>query len=101
MRSRWSSVINDIKLLIEAIKKLIPELKRPKQRGRKPKRSLKSYLSLIVVKEAKKASLRDAEASLSKLVCNERVPKSTIAYWERRFDSSLIERIVRTLGRKV
>jgi hypothetical protein len=101
MRSRWSSVINDIKLLIEAIKKLIPELKRPKQRGRKPKRSLKSYLSLIVAKEAKKTSLREAEVGLSKLVCNERVPKSTISYWEKRFDSSLIERIVKAIGSKV
>jgi hypothetical protein len=76
-------------------------LKDLKQKGRKPKRSLKSYLSLIVAKEAKKASLREAEVGLSKLVCNERVPKSTIAYWERRFDSRLIERIVRALGRKV
>jgi hypothetical protein len=101
MRSRWSSVINDIKLIIEVIKKLIPELKRPKQRGRKPKRSLKSYLSLIVAKEARKASLREAEANLSEFVCDERVPKSTIAYWEKRFDSSLIEMLVRVLGKEI
>jgi hypothetical protein len=34
MRARWYSIINDIKLLIDTIKKLIPKLKRPKKRGR-------------------------------------------------------------------
>ena len=101
MRARWYSIINDIKLLIDTIKKLIPELERPNQRGRKPKRSLKDYLSLIVAKEARKASLRDAEASLSELVCNERIPKSTIAYWEAKFDSNLIERLVKAVGSKI
>lgn len=101
MRARWSAIINDIKLLIENIKRLIPDIRRAKQRGRKPKRSLKSYLALIVTKEAEKASLRKAEASYSKLVCNERVPKSTIAYWEHRFDQSLIERLVAEIGAKV
>jgi hypothetical protein len=45
--------------------------------------------------------LREAEAKLSEFVCDERVPKSTIAYWERRFDPSLIERLVRAVGSKV
>ncbi|MDT7858472.1 MAG: hypothetical protein RQ930_00245 [Candidatus Aenigmarchaeota archaeon] len=59
----WSPIINDTRLLIRTIKSFISEPKRPKQKGRKPKK-LKEYLSLIVAKEARKALLRYAESSL-------------------------------------
>ena len=101
MEARWSTIINDIKLLIRTIKRLIPKLKRNKRRGRKPKHSLQNYLALIITKEARKASLREAEANYSKLVCKARVPKSTINYWEHRFDPKLIERLVKALGVRI
>jgi hypothetical protein len=101
MLPRWNSIINDIKLLISTIKRLIPEIERAEQRGRKPKRRLKDYLALIVTKEAEKASLREAESNYSKLGCKQRVPKSTINYWEKKFDPSLIERLVKAIGSEV
>ena len=90
-KARWSPITNNIILFIKTIKKLIPEIHRKKQRGRKPKHSLREYLALIVTKEAE----------YSKLVCKRRVPKSTINYWEHKFDSNLIESLVKALGKKI
>jgi hypothetical protein len=38
MKARWYSIINDIKLLIDTIKKLIHKLKRQKQREKESQR---------------------------------------------------------------
>jgi hypothetical protein len=46
MRSRWSSVINDIKLLIEAIKKAYPRAKKAEAKGKEAKEKLKKLLKL-------------------------------------------------------
>ncbi|MEM7826722.1 MAG: transposase [Candidatus Aenigmatarchaeota archaeon] len=71
------------------------------KRGRKPKHSIRSYFKLIIVKGAKKASLREAEQDYSKTVCKSRVDHSVIHYWEKRFDKTLIERMVKTVGNRV
>lgn len=94
-------VINDIKAFLKALSKLISEPITRAKRGRKPKHDLREYLRLIVAKEAKKASLREAELNYSKLVCGVRVDHSVIHYRERRFDSSLIESLVKAIGKEV
>jgi len=69
MKTRWNPVINDINLLLKALRKLISEPIDRVKRGRKPKHDLREYLKLIVAKEARK--------------CNLRVGHSVIHYWEK------------------
>jgi hypothetical protein len=79
MKSRWNPVINDINLLLKALSKLISEpIDRTSKRGRKPKHDLREYLKLIIAKEARKCSLREAELSYSQLICGYRVDHSVI-----------------------
>jgi len=84
-----------------ALLKLISESIPRTKRGRKPKHDLRSYLKLIIIKEANKASLREAEIKYSKIICKERVDHSVIHYWEKKFDSNLIEKLVKNLGNKI
>ena len=68
------------------MKKIVRKVFPHKQnaRGRPPKHNPEGYLTLLVAKEYDKKSLRGAEVRLSKLVCNERVDHSVIAYWEKK-----------------
>jgi len=66
-----------------------------KRPGRKPRINEK------IIKEATKSSLREAEIKYSKLICKERIDHSVIHYWEKKFDSNLIERLVKNLGNKI
>jgi hypothetical protein len=61
-----------------------------KSRGRKPKREIAKYALIITIKELKKKNLREAEADLSGLICNERVDHSVIAYWEKKPQMTLL-----------
>ena len=102
MKARWNPVINDIKALLQALRELIPEpIERAKQRGRKPKHDLREYLRLIVVKEARKCSLREAEINYSELICGKRVDHSIIHYWEKKFNPGLIENLVKPIGKEI
>jgi len=83
MKTRWNPVINDINLLLKALRKLISEPIDRVKRGRKPKHDLREYLKLIVAKEARKCNLREAELSYSELICGSRVDHSVIHYWEK------------------
>lgn len=102
MLPRWSSVLNNLKLFLAKLELLLRvRIKRKSNRGRKPKRSLRSYLRLIITKEYKKASLRSAEQDFSKLVCKRRVDHSVIHYWEKKFDKGLVESITAKIGKEI
>jgi hypothetical protein len=101
MLKRWDPEINDLKVFLNALNELINEPINRSKRGRKPKHDLRSYLKLIIIKEANKASLREAEIKYSKIICKERIDHSVIHYWEKKFDSNLIERLVKNLGNKI
>jgi len=101
MLPRWNSVIHNIKAFVRALNELVTHRFKRNKRGRKPKHSIRSYFKIIVAKEAKKASLREAEQDYSMLVCNGRVDHSVIHYWEKKFDKALIENIVKAIGRRI
>ena len=67
------------------------------RRGRLSKREAVTYISVIVLKEILKSSLREAE-SLSRIFIGERIPKSTIAYWEKRY-GHLLSEMLEELGK--
>lgn len=98
IRARWDPIVNDVSKLLKAFDALLPSRLDRAKRGRKPKHSLKAYLKLICLKEAKKASLRGAEVDYSKLVCGARVDHSVIRYWEKRLDKELIQALVAKAG---
>ena len=92
----------NIRKFMKALKELIFEPINRAKRGREPKHDLREYLRLIVAKEARKASLREAEVEYSKLICKERVDHSVIHYWEKKFSdrlkSSLIPTTITRIG---
>jgi len=97
---RWYSSLGNIKLIVQKLRHVIPEIK-PNTRGQPPKHPVKDYLVLIVLKEFKKASLRDAETDWSEYICGERVDHSVIHYWERNIPASIIEKAIRKAGKKL
>ena len=101
MLCRWDTRIEDINLFIGQLKSLVKRFVRYKKKGRgtNPKRSVSSYISLVIIKEYDKKSLRGAEARLSRLICKERVDHSVISYWENKEDVLLaIQRIIGIAG---
>lgn len=86
MINRWTTHVKNINLVLAKIRRLIKSIiiRRKERRGRKPKHNVINYVTLIVLKEFDKRSLRGAEVRLSNLVCNERVDHSVIAYWENK-----------------
>ena len=101
MKTRWDSSIEDINLLLKTAKTYVRRVlpKKRKGRGRHPKRLLEDYILLLVVKEDERKSLRKAERRLSKLICNERVDHSVIAYWEKKVEvEDYLRLVVRAVG---
>ncbi len=100
MLNRWCNEINCINLALSTLRRLIQQTGIKKtSRGRKPKREIANYALLIVLKEFDKRNLREAEAHLSRLVCNERVDHSVIAYWENKSQmSSLVSKLISIAG---
>lgn len=100
MLTRWCNEVNCINLslsMMERIAKRVVSQKRG--RGAKPKRSVIKYALLIALREFDKRTQRGAEMHLSKLVCNERVDHSVIAYWENReFMQKLIAQFISIAG---
>lgn len=85
MKKRWITEVKNLTFAFHEVKRLTKKLiRRKKGRGRNPKRNPTSYAELIVLKEFKKKSLRDAEEDLTKFVFGERVDHSVINYWERK-----------------
>jgi len=101
MIPRWNSNLNNLKLFLYSLDKVLPFIKRKKQRGRPPKHSIRKYLKLIIAKEYKKCSLRDAEHDLSGKVCKTRVDHSVIAYWERKFSKEFVEDLIKKIGGRI
>lgn len=97
MIPRWNSVIYGINSLLSALDKLLPRNIHRNKRGRKPKHSLRSYLKLVISKEAKRSSLREAESDYSQSVCNQRVDHSVIHYWEKKL-APMLATIVSFIG---
>lgn len=94
-------MLNNIKLFLRKLEVLLSTRFKRSKRGRKPKHSIRSYIKLIVVKEYKNASLRDAECDFSKTVCRCRVDHSVIHYWEKKLPKEVVEKIVRTIAKEV
>lgn len=97
MLLRWNSSLKNLKFFLNALDKILPFIKRKRQRGRPPKHSLRKYLKLIITKEFKHCSTRDAEHDLSRGVCKARVDHSVINYWDR-FDKNFIQKIIKRIG---
>lgn len=105
MKLRWNSITEDINFFISLVKKSARAVlsKLPKKlRGRPPKHNIVDYITLIVLKEDEKKSLRGAEGRLSILICGERVDHSVIGFWEKKTDIQLIlENVVRHVGQRL
>lgn len=101
MLPRWNSIVQNIKAFVQTLNDLVTHRFKRNKLGRKPKHSIRSYFKLIVAKEYKNASLRDAEHDYSKDICNTRVDHSVIHYWEKKFDKSILENIVKAIGSKI
>lgn len=97
---RWCSSCGDKKLIVESLREAIQDIK-PKGRGQPPKHPIKDYVILIILKEAKNASLRDGETDWSEAVCGERIDHSVIHYWEKRIERGVMERAVRAAGSRI
>lgn len=101
MLPRWNSKLNNLKLFLRKLELLLSTRFKRSKRGRKPKHSIRSYVKLIVVKECKNASLRDAEWDFSRMICRSRVDHSVIHYWEKKLPKDIIEKIVRLIAEEV
>jgi len=95
---RWYSFLGDISVIAKVLAELLPDMPDRGGRGRPPKHPAKEYLGLIVTKELKKASLRDAETDWSHCICGERVDHAVIHYWEKHIPPEVVEQAVRTIG---
>jgi len=106
MKTRWDSITEDINFFISiarnSVNFVLSSFKQEKGRGRNPKHSLADYVTLLVLKEYDKKSLRSAEGRLSNFVCKERVDHSVIAYWEQKHDVQImLEKIIKHLGQRL
>ena len=97
---RWYSSLGDKKLIVETLEDVVPDIP-TNRRGQPPKHPIKSYLILIILKECKHASLRDAETDWSEYVCGEPIDHSVIHYWERNLPAKIIEETIRKVGQRL
>lgn len=83
MLRRWDCRVYDFDLLMGVLDLILESLDLGEAggRGRRPKRAPSLYVKALVLKEMCKLSLRYAE-SCSSMHLNERIPKSTLSYWE-------------------
>ena len=97
---RWNSSLGDKKFIVKTLKDVVPDIP-GNRRGQPPKHPIRLYLILIVLKEFKGASLRDAETDWSEYVCGEHVDHSVIHYWEQNIPAEIIEEVIRLAGKKL
>lgn len=95
---RWYSSLGEINVILGILEDVLPDIPPLHGRGQPPKHPLKSYLTLIILKELKRSSLRSAETDWSVLVCGERVDHSVIQYWEDHLPKEVVEAAVRSAG---
>jgi len=97
---RWNSILGNKKLIINSLRDLLPYIK-PNNRGQPPKQPIKDYVLIIILKEYKTASLREAETDWSEYVCGRPIDHSTIHYWEKNIDPKYLEKCIRVIGSKL
>lgn len=98
---RWYSSLGDINFIRRVLRDVLPPIPPPNTRGQPPKRPIRDYLSLIVVKEFKRSSLRSAETDWTEAICGERVDHSVIHYWENHLPREVIEQAIRDFGTRL
>jgi hypothetical protein len=98
---RWNCILGNINFFLSILEELIPGIEKSRGPGRPVKHPMKQYLMLIITKEFKRASLRDAETDYSKLICKRRIDHSVIHYWEKRISKELIQELIRLVGAKL
>lgn len=98
---RWYSSVGDISVVLRLLRDVLPDSPAPQGRGRPFKHAPKLYLTLIVVKELKRSSLRSAETDWSARVCGTRVDHSVLHWWENRLPREVVEQAVRLLGKRI
>lgn len=98
---RWYSSLGDINLILPVLLGVVPEFYKPGGPGRPPKHNVKMYLCILILKEIKKASLRDAETDWSHLICGERVDHSVLSYWENNIPRQFIKEVVTGIGERL
>jgi hypothetical protein len=85
MLRRWNGRAYEAGLLISILDLILESMdcvsKIKERGGRRPKRPVKLYVEVLVFKEMSKLSLRYAE-SCSSTYFHERIPRSTLSYWE-------------------
>ncbi|MEM3061760.1 MAG: hypothetical protein QW265_05080, partial [Candidatus Bathyarchaeia archaeon] len=84
MLRRWSGEAYDIELLMSILELVLESIDLESMLKKKPKRKVKLYLKALVAKEMLKLSLRYTE-SWASLYFNERIPRSTLSYWELNY----------------
>jgi len=103
LQFRWDSISEDISVFISLVKKSVRKVLSKiniKPRGRPPKRSRVDYITLLVLKEDEKKSLRGTERRLSHTIFKERIDHSVIAFWEKKADVQLVlEEVIREIGK--
>lgn len=96
---RWYTGLNNKKLFLETLEEVLEGIKIPSStRGRPPKHPREDYLKLLLIKEEKGKSLREAETDLSREMLGERVDHSIIHYWEKIFGRRLIQILSQRIG---
>src|SRR3989344_510434 len=100
MLHRWCNEIFDINLALSKMRKIVQKFELVKGgRGAKPKRDASIYALIIVLKEYDKRTLRGAEAHITRLICEERIDHSVIAYWENKIGmQKIISQFINVAG---
>jgi hypothetical protein len=109
LKPRWDSELYNINAFLEYLNLLMESIDTSmiiNKRGRKPKRDVKVYISILIVKELRNHALRTAEHEDAELVCGERIDHSVINYLERKEKvkqvvSSLLDRISEFIEEKL
>lgn len=100
MLHRWCNEIFDINLALSKMREIVQKFKLVKGgRGAKPKRDVSVYALAIAMKEYDERTLRGAEAHITRLICEERIDHSVIAYWENKLEMpSIIAQFINVAG---
>ena len=89
VRKRWDRRVRDVMRIVKVVKKVairrgLDKRIRRGRRGRLSKHPAYVYIQAMVLKELCGGSLMEGEV-LSCMLLNKRIPKSTLAYWEKHY----------------
>ena len=96
-RKRWDKRVRDVMVIVKAVKKVairkgLDRRIRRGERGRFSKHPVYIYIQAMILKELLGGTLMDGEL-LSWRLLGTRIPKSTLAYWEKYY-GWLLERVL-------